>query len=104
MSLFDRLRRALSGKTGSAQRVSNELRKSGKLAKNEDLDNGWFVGFAPRDNPEIVVAVLVEAGLHGGTASAPISRDIMKAYFDKKLRSDTAKPKNLVGLIGIGAR
>ena len=67
-------------------------------------DNGWFVSFAPRDNPEIVVAVLVEAGLHGGTASAPISRDIMKTYFDKKLRSAAPKPTNLAGLIGLGPR
>jgi penicillin-binding protein 2 len=94
----------VSGKTGSAQRISNELVKSNAALAREMQDNGWFVGFAPRDNPEIVVAVLVEAGLHGGTASAPISRDIMKAYFDKKLRSDTPKPKNLVGLIGVGAR
>ena len=48
-------------------------------------DNGWFVGFAPRDNPEIVVVTLVEAGLHGNLA-APISRDVIKAYFDKKIR------------------
>ena len=49
-------------------------------------------------------AVLVEAGLHGGTASAPISRDIMKTYFDKKLRSAAPKPTNLAGLIGLGPR
>src|SRR5262249_42747962 len=55
----------VAGKTGSAQRVSNELRKSGALARDELQDNGWFVAFAPRDNPEIVVAVLDEGGLHG---------------------------------------
>ena len=75
----------LSGKTGSAQRVSNDLRKSGKLGKHELLDNGWFVGFAPRQNPEIVVAVLLEGGEHGFLA-APIVRDVVKAYFDKKVR------------------
>ena len=74
-----------SGKTGSAQRVSNDLRKSGKLEKDEDKDNGWFVGFAPRQNPEIVVAVLLEGGEHGALA-APVARDIVKAYFDKKAR------------------
>ena len=76
----------VSGKTGSAQRVSNQLRKSGKLGKDELEDNGWFVGFAPRDNPEIVVAVLDEGGLHGAIAAAPIARDVIKAYFDKKVR------------------
>jgi penicillin-binding protein 2 len=75
----------VSGKTGSAQRVSNDLRKSGKLEKGELADNGWFVAFAPRDNPEIVVAVLLEAGEHGNLA-APTARDVIKAYFDKKAR------------------
>jgi len=76
----------LSGKTGSAQRVSNDLRKSGKLGKKELLDNGWFVGFAPRQNPEIVVVALLEGGEHGFLA-APIVRDVVKSYFDKKARS-----------------
>ncbi len=73
------------GKTGSAQMISNEgkARAGGHVGK--DLaDNAWFVGFAPRRNPEIVVAVLVEHGLHGATAAAPVARDIIKAYYDKK--------------------
>ncbi len=85
----------VSGKTGSAQRISNELVKSNSALAKEMQDNGWFVGFAPRDNPEIVVAVVVEAGLHGGSSSAPISRDVMKAYFDKKLRSANPTPANI---------
>ena len=47
-------------------------------------DNAWFVGFAPRQNPEIVVAVLVQGGEHGGSAAAPIARDVIKGYYDKK--------------------
>ena len=81
-----------SGKTGSAQRVSNDLRKSGLLDSDEDKDNGWFVGFAPRQNPEIVVAVLLEGGEHGALA-APVARDVIKSYFDKKLRLTQAAPK-----------
>ena len=79
----------LSGKTGSAQRVSNELVKSGKASEDEK-DNGWFAGFAPRENPEIVVVALLEGGEHGALA-APMVRDIVKAYFDKKARE--AMPK-----------
>ncbi len=74
-----------SGKTGSAQRVSNDLRKSGLLDKDQTSDNGWFIGFAPRQNPEIVVAVLLEGGEHGALA-APVARDVIKSYFDKKIR------------------
>src|SRR5205085_9275692 len=69
------------GKTGSAQIASNEFAKSHRGVK----DNAWFVGFAPRNKPEIVVAALFEGGEHGMLA-APIVRDVMKAYFDKKAR------------------
>lgn len=69
------------GKTGTAQLASNTLLKS--AAGRHIKDNGWFFGFAPRSNPEIVVAVLYEAGEHG-SAAAPIVRDVLKAYFDKK--------------------
>lgn len=81
----------VSGKTGSAQQISNELAKSNKALAQAMQDNGWFVGFAPRDNPEIVVAVLVEAGLHGSGA-APIARDVIKSYFDKKERLSQLRP------------
>ncbi|HTQ85238.1 MAG TPA: penicillin-binding protein 2 [Candidatus Solibacter sp.] len=73
------------GKTGSAQIISNEGKSRAGGHVGKDLaDNAWFVGFAPRRNPEIVVAVLVEHGLHGATAAAPVARDIIKAYYDKK--------------------
>jgi len=74
----------MCGKTGSAQRASNELMKAKKLGESFD-DDAWFVGFAPRQSPEIVVSVLFENGLHGNLA-APIARDVVKAYFDKKAR------------------
>lgn len=80
-----------SGKTGSAQRVSNDLRKSGVLDADEEKINGWFVGFAPRQNPQIVVAVLLEGGEHGALA-APVARDVIKSYFDKKLRLSQTSP------------
>jgi penicillin-binding protein 2 len=73
----------LSGKTGTAQTISAKgLQRSGNKA--EFKDNAWFVGFAPRRNPEIVVAVLVEGGEHGSSAAAPIARDVVKTYYDKK--------------------
>ena len=70
-----------SGKTGTAQVESFDLQnKLGKKLK----ENGWFVGLAPRRNPEIVVAALVQAGGWGSTSAAPIVRDVVKAYYDKK--------------------
>jgi penicillin-binding protein 2 len=70
------------GKTGTAQLASNDLLKT---AGNDMKDNAWFVAFAPRVNPEIAVAVLFESGLHGAL-SAPVAKDVLKAYFDKKVR------------------
>ena len=76
---------SVCGKTGSAQLASNELLKTGKLGQNMK-DNAWFVGFAPCESPEIVVAALYENAEHGYLA-APIVRDVIKAYFDKKARA-----------------
>lgn len=76
------------GKTGTSQLGSNELLKGTRLGQ-ELKDNAWFVGFAPRQNPEIVVVAMVEGGLHGATAAAPVARDLIKTYFEKKSKSAT---------------
>ena len=66
------------GKTGTSQRVSNDLRLK---AKREDFeDDAWFVGFAPCRSPEIVVAVLLENGKHSYYAAA-VARDILQAWW-----------------------
>lgn len=72
----------ISGKTGTAQVVSQELQQSAK--SSEFKNTAWFVGYAPSDKPEIVVAALVMRGEHS-TVAVPIARDVIKAYFDKKL-------------------
>jgi penicillin-binding protein 2 len=73
----------LSGKTGTAQTISaTGLQRAGNRAAFKD--NAWFVGFAPRRNPEIIVAVLVEGGEHGSSAAAPIARDVVRAHYEKK--------------------
>ncbi|HEV2988822.1 MAG TPA: penicillin-binding protein 2 [Candidatus Angelobacter sp.] len=74
-----------AGKTGSAQVVSNDLRKSKGGGGKEFKDNGWFAGVAPRRNPEIVVAVLIEQGEHGYLA-ARMASQVIKAYVDKQRR------------------
>ncbi|MHB8811354.1 MAG: penicillin-binding transpeptidase domain-containing protein, partial [Desulfobulbaceae bacterium] len=48
-------------------------------------DHAWFTCFAPAENPEIAVTVLVEHGLHGGSAAAPIARAVLEAYFKDRL-------------------
>ena len=72
------------GKTGTAQVVSRQYAKDHD--EEASKDNAWFVGFAPCEAPEIVVVALHEHGEHGHIA-APIVRDVIKAYFDKKQRT-----------------
>jgi penicillin-binding protein 2 len=72
----------VSGKTGSAQVISN----AGRMAAhtNKDLrDNGWFVFFAPRDNPRIAGVVFLEHGIHGGNA-ARVAHHILDTFFAKE--------------------
>jgi penicillin-binding protein 2 len=75
----------IAGKTGSAQIVS--LATRAKFKNAEDLaQNGWFVGFTPRRNPDIVVCVLFQGGEHGRLA-ARLATQVIKAYVDKQRRS-----------------
>ncbi len=77
----------MCGKTGTAQIASNEYQKATGIRLK---DNAWFVAFAPRVNPEIVVSVLWEEGEHGPDAGL-IARDIVKAYLDKKARKELSQ-------------
>jgi penicillin-binding protein 2 len=77
----------IAGKTGSAQIVSLALRA--KHQNNTDFaQNGWFVGFTPRRNPDIIVCVLFEGGEHGKLA-ARLATQVIKAYVDKQRRQPT---------------
>lgn len=74
----------IAGKTGSAQVVSLDTR-----AKHNNnaafAQNGWFVGFTPRRDPDVIVVVLFEGGEHGKLA-ARIATQVIKAYVDKQRR------------------
>jgi penicillin-binding protein 2 len=73
-----------SGKSGTAQLMSYEA--GSKMGHKGKETNGWFVGYAPRRNPEIVVAAVVQGSTeHGGSTAGPVVRDIVKAYYDKKM-------------------
>lgn len=86
------------GKTGTAQLASNTVLKGTALGRTLK-DNAWFVGFAPRQSPEIVVVALLEAGLHGDMAAPPV-RDVIKAYFDKRARRDPKQQLASLPLFG----
>lgn len=58
---------SVAGKTGTAE------------PSDKKRTHAWFVGFAPAENPQIAVAVLVEHGGVGGQAAAPLARDVIEA-------------------------
>jgi penicillin-binding protein 2 len=67
----------VAGKTGTAQ------------WHTEKANHAWFTGFAPYDNPEVAITVLVEEGGEGSAVSVPITYDMLNWYFNvyKKQRS-----------------
>ena len=89
----------ICGKTGTSQLASYDYINS--VGKGIELrENAWFEAFAPRENPEIVVVAFFEHGRHGPAAAA-IARDVLKAYFDKKIRLEAMKqthPPTTAGL------
>ena len=72
----------VAGKTGSSQVVKIHDGKQSNQYKYRD--HALFVAFAPYEKPEIAVAVIVEHGLHGGSAAAPIAGRMLRAWFDAK--------------------
>lgn len=74
----------VGGKTGTAQMLGLDKFKA---LLEEDMpykykDHAWFTAFAPAEDPEIAVTVLVEHGSHGGSTAAPIAKKILKKYFN----------------------
>ncbi len=75
--------RDVSGKTGTAQVISNQGRARAGATDKDLRDHGWFVFFAPRDNPEVAGVVFAEHSEHGYLA-APIAKHVMETYFAQK--------------------
>jgi penicillin-binding protein 2 len=71
----------IAGKTGTAQ-VAKLIKRTKNIQSiaYKYRDHAWFAGFAPYDDPKIVLVVLVEHGGFGASAAAPVAREIFKAY------------------------
>jgi penicillin-binding protein 2 len=89
----------IAGKTGSAQIVSLAMRAKHSNS-DEFAQNGWFVGFTPRRNPDVIVCVLFEGGEHGRLA-ARLATQVIKAFVDKQHRQPQKLANN--GKVDVGA-
>ncbi|MFQ5607952.1 MAG: penicillin-binding transpeptidase domain-containing protein, partial [Candidatus Zixiibacteriota bacterium] len=71
---------------GTAEEIAlEEFRSAGKTgtAQNPHGENhSWYVGYAPYENPQIVVVALIEGGGHGSAVAAPIVGKLLKFYLD----------------------
>lgn len=77
----------IGGKTGTAQVVRL---KQYRGLKEEEIpykyrDHAWFTCYAPAEDPEIAITVLVEHGLHGGSGAGPIARALLEEYFAERI-------------------
>jgi penicillin-binding protein 2 len=77
----------VAGKTGTAQVIGlpdDEKARKVKFISSRYRDHALFVCFAPVNDPEIAIAVIIENAGHGGSAAAPVARKILDAYFERK--------------------
>ncbi|WP_111977699.1 penicillin-binding protein 2 [Algibacillus agarilyticus] len=84
-----------AGKTGTGQviAIAQDAEYDKDKIAERHRDNALFVGFAPFDNPKIVVAIVVENAGGGSSNAAPIARQIMDTYFAKHpLAADSLIP------------
>ncbi len=77
----------IAGKTGTAQTAALRTGPEKDIPKKL-RDHAWFVAFAPVEHPKIAVAVLAEHMGHGGSAAAPLAKEVIETYV--KLTSKAA--------------
>jgi penicillin-binding protein 2 len=71
----------MSGKTGTAQVIAKKkkdyMEENGKELKEEFRNHGLFIGFAPYEEPEYAISVVIEHGGGGSVSAAPVARDVL---------------------------
>jgi len=82
---------AMCGKTGTAE---NKLVVDGRIIKLHN--HSWFVCFAPRENPKIAVAVIIENGGYGSAQAAPIGSFLVEKYLNDTLRNERLADVNRI--------
>ncbi|MEB3767777.1 penicillin-binding protein 2 [Acinetobacter sp. MD2] len=82
----------IAGKTGTAQvkSIAQGKKYNESILTERQLDHGLFVGFAPADNPQIAIAVILENGRHGG-AAAQLARPVFD-YWMVQRKNNPIRP------------
>ena len=82
---------SIAGKTGTAQTAALRTGPEEDIPKKL-RDHAWFVAFAPVENPKIAVAVLAEHMGHGGSAAAPLAKEVIETFMKlSEKRSDKSE-------------
>ncbi len=87
---------SIAGKTGTAQTAALRTGPEKDIPK-KFRDHAWFVAFAPVEKPRIAVAVLAEHMGHGGSAAAPLAKDVIENYV--KLTAPVSSPEGKSGAV-----
>ena len=87
-SLLKNLHYSIAGKTGTAQVVGikQDEEYDSEALKERQRDHAWFMAFAPVDDPQIAIAVIVENGESSGRTAAPIAQGIINRYLEDKVQ------------------
>jgi penicillin-binding protein 2 len=73
-----------AGKTGTAEYCDNVAQEKGICERGAWPSHAWYAGYAPYEDPEIVVVAFVYNGKEGATLAAPVVRKVMESYFELK--------------------
>jgi penicillin-binding protein 2 len=84
---FDNIR--MAGKTGTAQVRRIMDRNRGQGGEWKYRDHGLFICFAPIDNPRYAASVVIEHGMGGSRAAAPVAKDVLTWLFDRQKAIDS---------------
>lgn len=86
----------IAGKTGTAQvkSIAQGQRYNKQALSSRHWDHAWFTGFAPVDDPQIALAVIVENGGGGGSVAAPIGRALFDYWILRRHNNPLVPPSN----------
>lgn len=73
--------------------------KTGTAQNPHGASHAWFIGFAPFENPEIALAIILENGGSGGGAAAPIAGDYLRRYFSYQGKFDYQKYRAFLRMV-----